>query len=250
VVDFIGLIYKVYTTFLRFKSLREFEAEPLKQNGLVFAGLGDAALADVNSVLCGKDDIDEAYALDLVQNFAGLIAESGLAAQLRKRFPKHVGQKTNKNVRLHALGLLVPDGPEPQIAFVNAKRRFSFGKLNVGAPEFFAGELLNVGPQQVAAFAEFTPRSPCVHFVPRKRCAAVGTWRNFSVKQTCRPAVLSHQSTYLAGDEKGILFACAAAFCDTFEPIADPFGESVVHGVFFEASLGATAQDERFSAVR
>ena len=88
------------------ESLGQLESESLERDGLVFAGLGDAAL--------------------------------------RERFPEHVGQKTHEDVGLDALRFLVPDGTDAQVAFVDAKRSFGLGELGIGAPQFFGAPVGHV----------------------------------------------------------------------------------------------------------
>ncbi len=98
----------------------------------MFARLGDAAPADFNSLARGKDDIHHTDVFEFLEDTSRLVAQPGLLAQASQRFPQHIRQEADENVRQHTIFFLVPDGPNVQVAFVNPKRRFGFGQLDVG----------------------------------------------------------------------------------------------------------------------
>jgi len=74
---------------------------------------------------------------DFIKYLSGLISQSFALAHLGQCFPEHIGQKADQNMGLNPLLFLMPDGPQPQIAFLNPKRRFGFTKLDIGKPKFF-----------------------------------------------------------------------------------------------------------------
>ena len=72
-------------------------------------GVGDASSADFNSGVGPHDDIHHLDLRQLIEDLARLIAETGALAELAKRFPEHIRQEADENVRLDPLLLLVPD---------------------------------------------------------------------------------------------------------------------------------------------
>ena len=104
-----------------------------------------AALADFDAVAGRQDDIDAANLREFLQNAAGFVAETGFLAQGGQRFPEHIRQEADQDVRQHPILFLVPDRPNAQVAFVNSKRRFRLGELDVRLPEFFVAPVAHVG---------------------------------------------------------------------------------------------------------
>ena len=86
-------------------------------------GLGDAPAADLGALTRGQDDIDQLDLTELLEDASALVSQSGPLAALRERFPQHVRQEADENVRQHAILFLVPDRTQQEIAFVNAERR-------------------------------------------------------------------------------------------------------------------------------
>ena len=132
----------------------------------MFARLGDAAPADFNSLARGQHDVYDADVFELFEDTSRFVAQPGPLAQAGQRFPQHVRQEADQDVRQHAIFFLVPDGPDAQVAFVNSECCFGFGQLDVGFPKFFVAPVSDVGSQQITAFAQFGPVLPSFDFLP------------------------------------------------------------------------------------
>lgn len=81
------------------------------------------------------------------------VAQAGAALPLLERLPQHIGQEAHQYVREDALLALVPDRPDRQLAFVDAKGRRGLGELDVGPPQRLGRPVADIGAQHVAAFA-------------------------------------------------------------------------------------------------
>src|SRR5262245_20080292 len=96
------------------------------------------------------------------------MAEPCTRLPLLERFPQHVSQKANQNVRLDAGLFMMPNRTDAQIRFLNPEGGLSFGQLNVGFPQLFAGPVVNVAAQDVSAFSELGPIIPLRAYIPLK----------------------------------------------------------------------------------
>jgi hypothetical protein len=56
--------------------------------------------------------------------------QAGPFATLTQRFPKNVGQEADQNVGQDPLFFLMPDRAQPEVAFVDAERRFGVRQLD------------------------------------------------------------------------------------------------------------------------
>ena len=65
-------------------------------------------------------------------------------------FPQDVGKKADEDVGLDPLGLLVPDGADAQVAFVDAKCGLGLGELDIGAPEVLGAPVGDIAAKEVA----------------------------------------------------------------------------------------------------
>lgn len=119
----------------------------------MLGGAADTARADRNALPRGQHDIDQRDLLQFGEDLSWFIAEACAAAPLAQRFPDYVGKKANEDVRLHAVFGLVPDGPQEQVALVQAKRGFRFCQLDVSAPELFSAPVGNVAAEQITSLA-------------------------------------------------------------------------------------------------
>jgi len=100
----------------------------------VVGRLSYAAAADLHTASRGQDDVDHVDLAQLVEHASRLVAQAGGLNHLVQRFPEHVGQKADQDVCQHAILALVPNGADPEIAFVDPKRRLRFGQLDVCLP--------------------------------------------------------------------------------------------------------------------
>ena len=109
-------------------------------------GASDAAPANGDAGASWQDDVHPADLAQLVQHAAGLITQTRCPHYLEERFPEHVGQKADQDVGQHAVVALVPDGPNTQVAFFDAKGGLCLGELDVGVPEIFGCPVCDVAP--------------------------------------------------------------------------------------------------------
>ncbi|MCZ6821068.1 MAG: hypothetical protein O7G31_16490 [Calditrichaeota bacterium] len=84
-------------------------------------------------------------------------------AHLRQAFPKHIGQETNQDMRLHTFFFLMPNVSEHQIVLLDSKRRRQIGQMNVGVPEPFVD------------FLPVTRKNPPTIHSPIYVCGTIGT---------------------------------------------------------------------------
>lgn len=129
------------------------QTQPLKQNCLVFGRLRHASLADLNAGSGWQNNVNDLDSADLIQHSARLIAQSRLGYSLSEHFPEYVGQETHEDVRLNTFFLLVPDGTNPQVAFLNPKSILRLRQLDVCFPQSLATPIIYVGPQEVTSLA-------------------------------------------------------------------------------------------------
>src|SRR5215471_16576460 len=80
---------------------------------------------------------------------------------LLERFPQHVRQKANQNVRLDTSLFVMPNRTDAQIGFLNTEGSFGFSELNVGLPQLFVGPVVNIAAQDVSAFSKLAQSSHC-----------------------------------------------------------------------------------------
>ena len=104
----------------------------------------------------------------LGKNRAGRIAQPGTGLPLLERFPQHVSEKANQNVRLDAILFVMPDRTDAQIGFLNPEGGFGFAELNVGLPQLFVGPVVDVAAKNVSAFTELGPIIPLWACAPLK----------------------------------------------------------------------------------
>src|SRR5207244_2031308 len=88
----------------------------------------DAAQTDLATVLGRQDDIGALNAAEFVEDRARALAEAGASLPLLERLPQHVGEKADEDVGLHAVGALVPDGTNPELALLDAEGGLGIGQ--------------------------------------------------------------------------------------------------------------------------
>ena len=109
---------------------------------------------------CGQDDVGALDGGKLFEDRLRAVSQPGLLLPLLERLPEDIGEEANQDVTFHAAGLLVPDGPDGQIALLDPEGRLGLRELNVGAPEVFRFPVQDVGSQDVAALADARPLVP------------------------------------------------------------------------------------------
>src|SRR5206468_268392 len=88
------------------------------------------------------------------------IAESGAGLPLLESFPQHVGEEAHEDVGPDAVGLLVPDRADRQLALVDPEGGLGLAELHVGAPQRLDVPVADVGAQHVAPLAVSGPLVP------------------------------------------------------------------------------------------
>ncbi len=123
-------------------------------------GACDALFADLGARTSGEEDVDGADFTQLGQDTTRFVPEACLAAKRGQLLPQDVRQKAHENVGQHTFFFLVLDGPQRQVALLDARRGFRFGQLDMGAPQFVVTPIGHVAAQQVTAGAERSPVTP------------------------------------------------------------------------------------------
>ena len=85
------------------------QAQALEEDGLVVGGAGDASPVEIHAAAGGHHHVDDSYQRQFRQQFAGIIAQARLAAQLPQSFPQHVGQEAHQDSCVD-LGQFLPAG--------------------------------------------------------------------------------------------------------------------------------------------
>jgi hypothetical protein len=93
----------------------------------------------------------------LGQNGARRIPQPGTRLPLLERFPQHISEKADQNVRLDAVLFMMPDRTDTQIGFLNAEGRLGFAELDVGLPQLLVSPVVDVAAKNVSAFTELGP---------------------------------------------------------------------------------------------
>ena len=83
---------------------------------------GDASFADRDAGSRGQEHVDDSDFAELGEDSPRLVAETGGGASLGEGLPQDVGQEADEDVGEDAVLLLVPDGSNPQVGFVDAER--------------------------------------------------------------------------------------------------------------------------------
>jgi hypothetical protein len=66
------------------------------------------------------------------------------------RLPQDEGKEAHKDVRLHPIGTLVPDGADAELILLDPERRFGLGQLDVGLLELLVRPVVNRGSEKSA----------------------------------------------------------------------------------------------------
>jgi hypothetical protein len=93
------------------------EAEVIEEGSLRAIGAYDAAEAQfARGRSCdGQDDVGALNGADLVQKGTRAIPQASALLPLLEGLPQDIGQKAHQDMRLHAIGPLVPDGEQPYL---------------------------------------------------------------------------------------------------------------------------------------
>ena len=108
------------------------QAEALDQSCLGVVRFDHAAQSKVGTVDYWEHDVHALNSAELLENRSRTVAKPGPLLPALQRLPKAEGQEAHEDVRLDALGLLMPDRPDRQVALVDPKRGF---RLVVPAPD-------------------------------------------------------------------------------------------------------------------
>src|SRR5947209_7316830 len=118
---------------------------------------------------------------------------------------------------------LMPDRADLQIRFLDAKGRFGFGELNVGAPQLFRRPIGDIATQYIAAFPQSCPLLPGLRSRPAQLCQPGSVLLHAYFKQSRRPRVPAQQAPHTGSDSRRLLFALATTFGNLAQPRFDPF---------------------------
>src|SRR2546427_3067739 len=107
------------------EALREAPPEPIEQDRLGLVRTDHAAETERARRLSGERQhhVGALDASQFVEDRPWAVAEPGLRLPLLEGLPEHVGQEADEDVRLDALGLLVPDRPDREFTLVDAEGR-------------------------------------------------------------------------------------------------------------------------------
>src|ERR1017187_9669261 len=85
-----------------------------------------------------------------------------------ERDPQRVAQECHHHMSLHAGLQLVKQGPHREFALQRPERRFGLRQLHVLRPQLFGRLRLEIGTQQISAFARFTPALAIFFDLPKQ----------------------------------------------------------------------------------
>ena len=123
-------------------ALGQADAEAVEERGLGGVGLGDATQSDL-AVRCGRqDDVVGLDAGKLFEDGPRRVAEARALLPHLEALPQHEREKANEDVGLDPLLALMPDRPNVQLIFLDAKSRFGLGELDVSLPELMIGPIV------------------------------------------------------------------------------------------------------------
>ena len=132
------------------------DSESVQENFLCSVGFGDTAEYRRSRLAvfrdCRKNNVTTFDSRELFQQSPGSITETGSVHPLRQRFPQNIRQEADQNVSTDSLFLLVPDRTDPQFVLGDPKGPFCLGELNVSLPQGGRRDVIQIGPQQIAAF--------------------------------------------------------------------------------------------------
>jgi len=94
---------------------------------------------------------------------------------------------------LDTFGLLMPDRTNLQIALMDSKGCFGFGQLDIRLPKLPGVPIIDITPQQVAAFAQIGPVAPGLCLAPHKFGPAIGFGDHIRFKQPGSSAVSAQE---------------------------------------------------------
>ena len=112
------------------------------QNQLLALGRSHQDVADFDFRELAKDDLGchpprlGRRARSAVIRFADLGHQACSSRQMVKRFPEGVGQDAHHHMGSRPPAVMVPDGPQEQLALEYSKGPLDHGQLDVGFPEF------------------------------------------------------------------------------------------------------------------
>src|SRR2546426_11059518 len=103
------------------QALREVEAEPVEEGSLGGVRAHHAAQAQLAAVLGRQDDVCALNTPEFIEDRARTPAEARASLPLLERLPQHVGEETDEDVGLDAVGALVPHRTNCQLALLDAE---------------------------------------------------------------------------------------------------------------------------------
>jgi hypothetical protein len=135
------------------ETLREPEPETCEEVSLRLVGACDAAQADDALLKVGQrqDDVSALDARELAEDGPWRVTKPRSLLPLFEGLPECEGKKADQEMRLDTFLLLVPDGPDGQVALLDAKGGLGIGELDVGLPEISDGPLGDIAAEDVAA---------------------------------------------------------------------------------------------------
>ncbi len=104
-----------------------------------------------------QDDIVGLGARKLFEDRARRVAEARALLPHLKALPEHEGEEANEDVGLDAVLTLMPDRTQVQLIFLNAKRGFGLGELDLCLPQLLIAPIADVRAQEIGALRERRP---------------------------------------------------------------------------------------------
>ena len=141
----------------RAHALGQDDAEAVEKRRLGGVGLGDAAQSDL-PVRCGRqDDVVGLDADELFEESARRVSEARALLPHLEALPQGEGEETHEDVSLDPVLALMPNRPQVQTIFLNAKSRFGLGELDVSLPQLMVAPIADVRAQEIGPFRQRRP---------------------------------------------------------------------------------------------
>ena len=129
----------------------------------------------------------------------GLDPRPAFFCQTAECLPHRIRQEADKDVRLRALGVVVPHRTNLQIALLNPESGLRLGQLHVERPEFLCRPVRDVRAQDVRAFGDVRPLVPFAFLFPleTKTRSERFVFDQVDLKLICSSSVLAEEPTDL-----------------------------------------------------
>src|SRR5262245_15096794 len=220
-----------------------------QEHRLGFVGARDTAQADRPPVGGRGHHVGTLKAGDFLQYRRWAVAQARTAHPAFQGLAQHVSQEADQQVRLDPPGLLVPDGPQAQVALLDPEGGLRVGEVHVRPPQLLGVPVGHVTPQQVAALAGPRPGPGRGAPRPAERGPAVGAGCDGHAEQPGRPRVLAQQPSHPPLDLARVAAPPPAGRPDLEQARPDAGDEALPQGLLLGGAGRAAAEDEGLHAV-